>query len=238
MSGSGIEAIKPRVYGCRGAANSSSTGACSATRPAYITSTSLQSSATTPRSCVMNIIAMPCSCCSFRRSSRICACTVTSSAVVGSSAIKHLRAARERHRDHDALAHAARELMRILLEPLHRRGNADLLEQLDGALVEQCSLGARVVQAQRLDKLTPHAVHGVQRRHRFLEDHADAAAANVAHLIRREAREIVTGEQDAAALDDAGRPRQQAHDGERASPSCRSPIRRRRRVSRPVRARS
>ncbi len=36
----GTEAIRPRVYGWRGAANSCSTGACSATRPAYMTSTS------------------------------------------------------------------------------------------------------------------------------------------------------------------------------------------------------
>ena len=42
-------AIRPRVYGWRGAAKSSLTGACSATRPAYITSTSSQSSATTPK---------------------------------------------------------------------------------------------------------------------------------------------------------------------------------------------
>ena len=48
-----------------------------------------------------------------RSSSRICAWIVTSSAVVGSSAISRLGRARQRHRDHHALAHAAGELVRV-----------------------------------------------------------------------------------------------------------------------------
>jgi hypothetical protein len=43
---------------------------------------------TMPRSCVMNSMAMPMRACKSLRSLRICACTVTSSAVVGSSAMK------------------------------------------------------------------------------------------------------------------------------------------------------
>jgi hypothetical protein len=55
--------------------------------PAYITSTFLHVSATTPRSCVISTIAEPKrACISFIRS-MICAWIVTSSAVVGSSAI-------------------------------------------------------------------------------------------------------------------------------------------------------
>ena len=75
---------------CRDAADrrrSVRTGARSTTRPAYITATSSAISATIPRSCVIRMIAMPVCCCSSRSRSRICACTVTSSAVVGSSAI-------------------------------------------------------------------------------------------------------------------------------------------------------
>jgi len=45
--------------GWRGAAKNSSTGASSTIRPAYITSTRSQSCATTPRSCVINRIAIP-----------------------------------------------------------------------------------------------------------------------------------------------------------------------------------
>ena len=73
--------------GCCGAANSSSTGASSTVRPAYMTTTRSATSATTPRSWVMSTIAVP----RRSRSSRITSSTpawiVTSSAVVGSSAI-------------------------------------------------------------------------------------------------------------------------------------------------------
>ena len=47
---------------------------------------------------------------------------------------QHLRIAGERHRDHDALAHAAGQLMRVFLDALLRLGNADEFEHLDRAL--------------------------------------------------------------------------------------------------------
>ena len=56
-------------------------------RPAYITITVWAVSATTPRSWVIRITPMSKSRLTLSMSSRICACTVTSSAVVGSSAI-------------------------------------------------------------------------------------------------------------------------------------------------------
>ena len=56
-------------------------------------------------------------------SSRIWAWIVTSSAVVGSSAMSSSGLVDERHRDHHALAHAARQLVRVGLRPpaRHRR---------------------------------------------------------------------------------------------------------------------
>ncbi len=57
-------------------------------RPAYMTATRSHSSATTPRSWVIRRIAMPSSARRPASRSRICAWTVTSSAVVGSSAIR------------------------------------------------------------------------------------------------------------------------------------------------------
>ncbi len=83
----GIDESSPWVYGSRGSRKIASTGACSRTCPAYMTTTRSHTSATTPRSGVMSTIALP----SRRRSSasrsRICAWIVTSSAVVGSSAM-------------------------------------------------------------------------------------------------------------------------------------------------------
>ena len=109
----GIDVISPRVYGWRGRANSAFTDASSTLRPAYITTTRCAVSAITPRSCVMSMTAAPVR--SFISSirSRICAWIVTSSAVVGSSAMRMRRRASHRDRDHHALAHAAGKLMRI-----------------------------------------------------------------------------------------------------------------------------
>src|SRR6185312_12610658 len=87
VSSDGIERSRPRVYGCWGSANSQRTGACSTTLPAYITTTSSTRSATTPRSWVIRMMAVPSSPCRRRSRSRICAWIVTSRAVVGSSAI-------------------------------------------------------------------------------------------------------------------------------------------------------
>ena len=46
---------------------------------------------------------------------------------------QQLGVAGDRHGDHDALALAARHLVRIGFQPLGRIGNADRLQQLDGA---------------------------------------------------------------------------------------------------------
>ena len=74
---------------CTGAAaraKSSSTGASSTLRPAYMTSTRSARSATTPRLCVISTIAVPSRSRMSRIRSRMPAWIVTSSAVVGSSA--------------------------------------------------------------------------------------------------------------------------------------------------------
>src|SRR6218665_2264125 len=79
-----------RVEGGRGASSSCLAGPSSTSRPCSITATRWAISATTPKSWVTNITPMPLSRCMRRISARICACVVTSSAVVGSSAISRL----------------------------------------------------------------------------------------------------------------------------------------------------
>ena len=76
----------PTCRGARGRKHPRA-GPYSTPRPAYITRMSSATSATTPRSWVMSMTAESNSACRSRIRSRICACTVTSSAVVGSSAI-------------------------------------------------------------------------------------------------------------------------------------------------------
>ncbi|TPW20440.1 MAG: Uncharacterized protein FD126_1682 [Elusimicrobia bacterium] len=65
-------------------------GASSTMRPQYMTLTRSQVSATTPRSWVMRMTAIPVSCWSFLMRARIWAWMVTSKAVVGSSAMRIL----------------------------------------------------------------------------------------------------------------------------------------------------
>ena len=60
---------------------------CSTISPAYITATSSATRATMPRSCVIRIMPVSSSSCSSASKCRICAWMVTSSAVVGSSAM-------------------------------------------------------------------------------------------------------------------------------------------------------
>src|SRR5947199_2231158 len=84
----GIERSSPCVYGCSGSLNSSPTGASSTTCAPYMTTTRWAVSAMTPMSWVMSMMAIPSLAFSSFSSSRICAWMVTSSAVVGSSAIR------------------------------------------------------------------------------------------------------------------------------------------------------
>src|SRR5690606_14988918 len=84
---SGKAWVSPCVYGCRGLVNTSSTGPYSTMRPAYMTATSSHVWATTERSWLTRIMDRPSR---SRRSAMAlstCACTITSSAVVGSSAM-------------------------------------------------------------------------------------------------------------------------------------------------------
>ena len=90
---------------------------------------------------------------------------------------QHGRVARQRHRDHHALAHAAGELVRVAVDALARARDADALEQRDDAIA-RLGVGDVLVRLDLLDDLRADAVHRVQRRHRVLEDHRDLLAAD------------------------------------------------------------
>jgi hypothetical protein len=62
----------------------------------------------------------------------------------------------------------------------------------------------RSVRGDALDQLVPHGEERVQGRHRVLQDHRDAAAAEPVHLGLRQRQQVDAVEADAAA-DDAGR---------------------------------
>ncbi|MCY1303915.1 hypothetical protein D9M70_536440 [compost metagenome] len=83
----GTAASSDCVYASRGSRSTCCAGPDSITRPPCITTMRSAISDTTPKSCVMNSTASPLRCWMSLIRARICACVVTSSAVVGSSAI-------------------------------------------------------------------------------------------------------------------------------------------------------
>ena len=127
---------------------------------------------------------------------------------------QELRVAGERHRDHHALAHAARELVRIVVDALLRRRDPDELQHLDrprhGVL-----LAEPLMQLHRLGDLIADGEDRVQRRHGLLEDHRDVVAADLLELPLLEHGEITALEEDARAFRDPAGPVDQAHHRQR-----------------------
>src|SRR6185369_1150328 len=136
---SGSEASNASVYGCRGRANRSAAVALSTIWPAYITRTRCATSATTPRSWVMRTSAMPRSRCRRSRRASICACTVTSRAVVGSSAMSR--------RGSQAIAIAS--MTRWLMPPESWCGKASRRRSGSGISTSFSSCSARARRAAR-----------------------------------------------------------------------------------------
>ncbi len=111
---------------------------------------------------------------------------------------EQLGVAGQGHRDHGPLAHAARELVRVIVDPGARLRDADPAQQVDGALAGH---GARhvVVHPVGLDDLVAHRVVRVQGGQRILEDHGHLAAAQLAHLVRVDADQLPAAQPDLAA---------------------------------------
>jgi hypothetical protein len=120
------------------------------------------------------------------------------------------RVAGECRRDHRPLAEPAGELERVFIDAALRLRDADALQHLDAAL-SRFLAGDLVVQQHRLDDLLAHGVHRAERGHRLLEDEADVAAPDRAHLtaVGLQLHEIgdaaVGARQQDLALDDSSR---------------------------------
>ena len=153
---------------------------------------------------------------SSRRSSssnsRMRACTLTSSAVVGSSAISNRGWQATAMAIMTALALAAGQVVRIVLDAALRLRDLHQRQHLHRPPMRGLARQA-LVQAQRLDDLRAHGMHRIERGHRFLEDHRDLAAPDRAQLRQRQAHQVLP-----AKTDFPGDPclrRQQAQQGQR-----------------------
>ena len=117
---------------------------------------------------------------------------------------KKFRRAHEGERDHDALAHAARELMGIGVHALFGRRDPDRFEvrERDVAQVRLVRRAAGAVvgmtEANGFDELFADRAHGVQGAHGVLHDHADFGAADRAVFLFGEAHEFAVFKADAS----------------------------------------
>ena len=106
---------------------------------------------------------------------------------------QQLGAQRQRHRQHDPLAHAARELMGVVADSLRRIGDADLLEQGDHPRLDGLAAD-RLVGPDRLADLPTDGVLRMQTGQRILEHHGDARPADLSHRPRRQGEQVVVVE--------------------------------------------
>ena len=127
-----------------------------------------------------------------------------------------LRPQHERERDHDPLAHAARELVRVLAEA--RRRDAHAAERLERALLDLRVPQVALVRLQRLPEVVLDPHQRVEPRHRLLEDEADLRAPEPPYLPLAEPDEVAALVADLAGA--RGPSRQEADD---AAAECRLP---------------
>lgn len=97
---------------------------------------------------------------------------------------KEIRVAYQGHGDHRPLAHAARKLVRICLEPLAGAGDAHELEHLRRPLPRLPPIHL-LVRDKRLRQLVPDGVDGIEGDDGILEHDGDLVAPDTGHLIPR-----------------------------------------------------
>ncbi len=114
---------------------------------------------------------------------------------------QQLRVGREPDADQHALAHAARELVRVLPEPAVGILQARLAQHLDGALAHVALVLGEAVGTDRLLDLEADVPHRVEALHRVLRHEADQATAHRLDLGGLQLREVAALEQDLTAGD-------------------------------------
>ena len=215
----GMAASRSRVYCSCGLSNTSSVVAASTIRPRCMTQTWSAMTRTTARSCVMNRYVS--SELGLQVGEQAQDLRLHEHVERGDRLVEHddLGLQRERTRDRDALALAARELVRVAADERARQRH--LVEQLEHPLAARrlacrpcaCDSGSAIV--------LPMLRSGFERAVRVLEDRLHAAA-EVEQLLAGHAREVLAVDDDLAAR---RRPRASAASSRRST--CPSPTRRR-----------
>ncbi len=170
----------------------------------------------------------------LRRSSRICAWMVTSSAVVGSSAMRSFGSHASAIAIITRWRMPARELVRVGVDVRLGRRDADEAEQLDRARSRASRRDFFWCRRMASMICAAHRVDGVQARHRLLEDHRDRRCrGRRASRARGSASRSRPSSSIAPRLDAPRRGRARGAGSRAPSRSCRSRSRRRARPSCP-----
>ncbi len=111
--------------------------------------------------------------------------------------------ARQRHRDHDPLAHTARHLEWIAIELTSGLRDAHAFQHPARFLARGLPVHA-LMQLYGLGDLVTDAQHRIERGHRLLKHHRDLGAAQMAHRFRRLACQVANGTRAVAKTDAAG----------------------------------
>ena len=122
---------------------------------------------------------------------------------------QQFRLAGERHGDHDALAQAARKLVRVVTQTLRGVRHAHQAEHFARPF-ECLFLGDLLVKDDAFGYLTPDVHRGVERGQRVLKDHPDLVAPHGADLFVGHGGELLVGQADRAS-DDVAAVGQEAH---------------------------
>ena len=101
--------------------------------------------------------------------------------------------------------------MWITVNARARVWDADEFEHVDGVLVS-LRFGVTEMKLRDLHQLFRDAHEWVERSHRVLKDHADALAANLAHVVVRERHDVLPVKEHLARYDPTGRARDETYD--------------------------
>ena len=150
---------------------------------------------------------------------------------------QQLRPQRQRHRDHHALLEARRRARADRRRSGRPGPGCRTCSNSSTVRRRACARESALVQPDRLDHLRADRQHGIEARHRLLEDHRRFAAAHAAQLRDRQREHVAPGDADAARTRCA-RASARGAAARAPSPTCRSPTRRPARAPRPARPRS
>ena len=117
----------------------------------------------------------------------------------------------QRQRNHHPLAHAAGELVGVMVEPLARSGNAGFLQQGHSTLARLMGADGQMG-LDGLHQLLAHAVQGVERGQWVLKNRANVAPAQAAQALAVQVVDALAVKPNAATGDAPGR-LEQTNDG-------------------------